>query len=348
MEEIMIKRYAPIIIPTLNRVEHLKRCIKSLSANTGVFKTEIYISVDYPPSEKYVEGYRNVIDYLKHTSDLKAFKKSNIFYQECNLGPKKNFLFLKDKVKEKYDSYIATEDDNEFSPNFLDYINKGLILFENSPNVMSINGQKDTEYNFGENNVTGSKLFPAYGYGTWFAKEEQLESDMKNLLLSPEYFHPRKAIKLFRQNKYMFALYINGIICSNTGLFWNENNELYACDTVRAIYMYFTNSFCVVPQVSKSRTWGNDGSGVNMPNTGIDPTLMWKLDTEPLFYYCNNNVNYEKCNDRATEKYLSLTFGHKLILISMCEYILLVLMGFKREKLIKLRRGIQKWSGLKM
>ncbi len=34
--------YAPIIIPTLNRYEHLKRCVKSLQQNGWAKYTELY------------------------------------------------------------------------------------------------------------------------------------------------------------------------------------------------------------------------------------------------------------------------------------------------------------------
>ena len=89
-------RYAPIIVVTLNRNEHLKRCIHSLAMNTGAENTDIYISVDFPPAEKYIDGYRRVKEYLSSTTDLKKFKNAYIFYQEKNLGPGKNIRFLKE------------------------------------------------------------------------------------------------------------------------------------------------------------------------------------------------------------------------------------------------------------
>ena len=58
-------KYAPIIIPTLNRIEHLKRCITSLQKNPWAKYTPLIVSVDYPPNERYVEGYKKVCKYLK-------------------------------------------------------------------------------------------------------------------------------------------------------------------------------------------------------------------------------------------------------------------------------------------
>ena len=56
--------YAPIIIVTLNRYEHLKRCIESLQKNGWAKYTELYISVDYPADESHWEGYGKVRERL--------------------------------------------------------------------------------------------------------------------------------------------------------------------------------------------------------------------------------------------------------------------------------------------
>ena len=48
---------APVLIPTCNRIHHLKRCVESIARNKLAKETELYISVDYPPSEKYQDGY---------------------------------------------------------------------------------------------------------------------------------------------------------------------------------------------------------------------------------------------------------------------------------------------------
>ena len=112
--------YAPIIIPTLNRYEHLKRCVKSLQQNGWAKYTELYISVDYPAKESHWEGYRKVREYLE--DGIEGFQKVNLFYQQANLGGRNNIQFLIQTVFELYDICIATEDDNEFSPCFIEFM----------------------------------------------------------------------------------------------------------------------------------------------------------------------------------------------------------------------------------
>ena len=61
---------APIIIPTLNRHEHLKKCIESLQKNKLAKQTELFISVDFPPNEKYKVGYEKVVEYLQNDHEV--------------------------------------------------------------------------------------------------------------------------------------------------------------------------------------------------------------------------------------------------------------------------------------
>lgn len=103
-------------------------------------KTDVYISVDYPPGEKYVAGYREVVKYLKAKID--GFHKVNIYFQEENLGLK-NVQFLSNVVFKEYEHWILTEDDNVFTTNFLEYMNNGLELFVNNESVLAITSAND-------------------------------------------------------------------------------------------------------------------------------------------------------------------------------------------------------------
>ena len=49
---------APVIIGTLNRFEHFHDCLESLEKCTMADETDVYVALDYPPSEKYVEGWK--------------------------------------------------------------------------------------------------------------------------------------------------------------------------------------------------------------------------------------------------------------------------------------------------
>ena len=50
----------PVYIPTLNRYEHFRNCVESLARCTHADKIELVVGLDYPPSEKYVEGWKKI------------------------------------------------------------------------------------------------------------------------------------------------------------------------------------------------------------------------------------------------------------------------------------------------
>ncbi len=331
----MILKYAPVIIATLNRCEHLKRCLNSLNDNTGADETEVYVSVDFPPSEKYQQGYVQVVDFLNNVKY--QFKEFHVFFQEENLGAKKNFEFLKSVVKEKSTTYICTEDDNEFAPNFLQYINKGLEIFEKEEDVIAICGYKDTEWDCGENKFVKSKLFPAYGYGAWFDKDELMYTEGQQILFSKSNLKFRNMCMLYSRNKCIFYQYITQVICSEKGLFWNDG-EFRWCDSAKTMYMHFTEKTVIVPYVAKSRTWGNDGSGANMPDLMSDGSYeLPSLDDAKDFEFVFSGLpQYKKSNYRLGDRYLRQCISVKGICGAWVKYILLLLCGYERKQVIKI------------
>ena len=324
-------KYAPIIIPTLNRKRHLMRCLNSLAANTGAEHTEVFISVDFPPAERYRPGYQEVKEYLDQT-DFSRFKAVHVIYQQENLGAKDNCSYLVQMIGERYDRYIFTEDDNEFSPNFLEYINKGLDLFETDPRVIGICAAKDAAWAQDEGNVLFAKLYPAYGYGTWVKKEQAMPEDCRRVLLPKRVYGPKTMLRLMKQNLCLFSLYVCQILCKDDGLFWNEDGSLYLCDSTRSLYMHLSDKVCIVPSVAKSRTWGNDGSGVNMPATDVDPEKDCPIDTNTTFTYTDiSALRFLEENYKIGDGYMSVQH-RKRWFVPVLYYLLLLLCFGNRKR----------------
>ena len=323
--------YAPVVIPTLNRKVHLKRCLDSLAANTGAEHTEVYISVDFPPAPKYEEGYRQLKAYLEQ-ADFSCFKEVHLNYQDKNLGAGGNSYFLWELMSAKYDRYIFTEDDNEFSPNFLEYINKGLEIFETDDRVIGICAAKDAQWVTGDSNVLFAKLFPAYGYGTWVEKEKRLTEECHSVLLPSRVYGPGKMLKLMRRNLCLFNIYLSGILCREDGLFWSKPGKLNICDSVRSLTMHLTDKVCVVPVVAKSRTWGNDGSGVNMPASDADPEKVFPIDRETGFDYCGvDSLQFLEENYRVGDGYMQGPQGKRSYSGLVYYVILLLCLGSRKR-----------------
>ena len=198
-----IKQYAPVIIPTLNRYNHFKRCFESLEKCKGVEYTDVYIALDYPPSEKYIDGWKKIDTYLCKKEQNNNFKHLYVVRRERNYGVghiNSNASVLLNELQKKYDSYILSEDDNEFSKSFLEYMNACFMRFKDDERIIKICG-----YNFPiqmpsmyKNNFYISKHFCAWGNGAWTKKDKDivkyqnldfLRNICYNLFVTFNFFH---------------------------------------------------------------------------------------------------------------------------------------------------------------
>lgn len=335
--------YAPVIIPTLNRKHHLKRCIKSLAENKEAQFTEIYISVDYPPNDKYTLGYDEVKEWLNSIGNY-GFKAIHVFYQEENLGPKANVLFLQDVVKEVSDRYILTEDDNEFSKNFLEYMNLCLEFFESDKKVMGICASKSAEWISENNGVVYSKIFSAYGFGTWSDIDKKLETVGAEVILSKKTLKFGNLLNLYKKNKALFVVYICDVLCKDEGIYW-EGEKLFWCDTLRGIYLHLTDDVCIMPVARKSRTWGNDGSGINMKATDTNPEVDMPLDKKDFFIIdSEDKLYFDEQNYKVGERLLGTWVTWKSVLKACIYYILLLVVGKDRYKAVKILKKLRRFN----
>lgn len=303
-----IKTSAPIIIPTLNRYKHLKACVESLAECSGANETELYISVDYPPNEKYIEGYTKIIEYVK--SGIVGFRNVNIYIQEKNLGAGGNLNFLRNEVFSKYDRLIFTEDDNVFSPCFLEYINKGLEKYKNNNEIFGICGYNypiDMPKTYSDKyNYYFAREYSAWGVG--YLKERFIEA-----------------------NKGMSVEYVK----ENTNRLWNHlhwnlrrividsinKNKLFG-DLNRTLYLIASNKYCVFPTENLVVNNGHDGSGVNCGNSIKGRFSIQHQSNEKHFEFVGEPPLCEDMSIRKKlNKYFNIPFKSKIkVLINLISY----------------------------
>ena len=267
-----------MIIPTLNRFEKFRQCLESLEANVGADKTEVYIGLDYPPSEKYVKGWKDIDDYLIHKVNNHKFKLLKIYRREFNCGvsnPNSNGKLLANEVSKDHDSYIFTEDDNVFSPNFLLFVNQGLEKYKNDAKCLAVCG-----YNYygvkiptPKNNYL-SKEYSAWGVGYWTMKRAEISK-----IYNEEYLK-----SIMSSWRYIWKIYRNEPRLLNTVLLNLDSHKVFD-DTVRVCYQYLNDKYSLFPTVSKVRNVGFDNSGttifkedVNYNKQEIDSCTEFKMD----------------------------------------------------------------------
>lgn len=269
--------YAPIIIGTLCRYEHFKRAIESLQNNQWAQYTNIYIGVDYPSKDTHWEGYNKIVDYLK-TNKL-GFKSTNIFIREKNYGARKNFEELRKLAFKENGMMIATEDDNIFAPNFIEYIDTLLELYKNNSNIIGICGysypidwnDNDSDY------VLNRNFFSAWGWATWKEKWEELNNNINEGYFNDIVADTSRLKKLRHQapKSYYYLMRMVG------------KKEINVTDVTISIYMVDRNKHCVMPKKSMVRNCGWDGSGINCNG---------KLEYDPQEQEIDDNLRITKPN----------------------------------------------------
>lgn len=260
--------YAPIYVPTLCRFEHFQKCIESLKVNTWAKYTDIYIALDYPPSEKYTDGYEKICSYLE-SGEFGCFNSFNVVKREKNYGAGLNSAEMRTYISEKYDRWIYAEDDIVFSPVFLEYMDKALEKYENDESIIGINGYSYPllyKVNVKDANIFKQKFtFSMWGAGFWKKKYIKIAEILKSDYMYDCYNDVKKNGQL---NQLIRGRYYDYMFHALT------NSSRYfkaASDMALGVYMSFNNLYVITPIESKTRNIGFDGSGVCCQNiTEID------------------------------------------------------------------------------
>lgn len=246
--------YAPVVIQTLERYELLSQCVESLERCTGASLTDVYIALDYPPSQKYVDGWKKNDEYLRVKENNHKFRSFTVVRRKENyyFSGKGNGGSLLLEVFKGCDRAIFSEDDNVFSPNFLEFINKGLDKFQNDPTVYSICGYgffynlKYKDNNFIRQNTD----YNAWGCGLWREKYMKLyDIDVK--YLRKILYNPIKSFRVWQVSNTRL----------NNLIYLSQNNNFKRADNFLTLYMINEGIYEIMPAISKVRNIGWDGSG---------------------------------------------------------------------------------------
>jgi hypothetical protein len=239
--------YYPIVIPTLCRSIHLKRCITSLSQCTYAEQTELVIGLDYPLNEFHRQGYNEILEYLPK---IRGFYKVTIFKRKENCGSAENENLLLEYVWKHYDACIIVEDDTEYAPCFLDFMNKCLIKYKECPQITSVGGYLQPEFY----NLTNKKLIcvrgsNAWGYALWREK-------CHTILNRPDYYFSN-ILSSFKLTFKVLKTYpaMIGMLITMLQIKGDYDDVKYGLINV------LEDKFQIRPSISLVRNWGHDGSG---------------------------------------------------------------------------------------
>ncbi len=299
--------YAPVMIPTLNRYEHFKQCLDSLENCIGADKTEVYVALDYPPNMNYMDGWKKTDQYLAEKEKNNRFGKLIVIRRDYNYGvfnEHSNILELKKLVTEKYDRYIFSEDDNIFSPNFLEYINKGLEKYCNDDTVYAICGYTQPYDFLSDDNdyFRHNSDFSAWGFGCLVVSTQKAEREIENGYLRDSFSisNLKKVVKHGYNRLYQYITYC----------FWYKKDYMPITDCVLTCYLIVKDMHVICPTISKVRNIGWDESGQSFKN----PKLLKKfgdiakrhktqiIDEDSTFEFVGDEWAYYDYNNCLTAK----------------------------------------------
>jgi hypothetical protein len=274
--------YAPILVIVHTRFNHFKKCIESLLSNPEAKFSDIYISSDSYRNDEEKIKVEEIRNYVKH---LKGFKSVNPIFFEKNLGSEFTGNFSFNKVFNKNDSIIFLEDDNEVSPLFLEYINKGLKFYENDPNVFSICGFSPQIFNKSYNSKAPESIYSSIRWAPWgFGITKSKFIDYENFRNNEDTLLMLK--NDLKNNDFCNKLKSMGLDLYNHLLYCSKSNYMFEYDHGVAYYCLKMNYRSIYSYHSLTKNTGNDGSGQRSLNNNT-------LSNYFNFNFKNIEVNFE-------------------------------------------------------
>lgn len=236
--------YAPVLVQVYTRQEHFVACIESLARCRGAEHTALYVCSD---AGRDAAAQRIVDRIRRYCTTIRGFERVEVVAADSNLGAERAARQAFDIIFERYDRVIYTEDDNVFSPNFLEYMNRSLEYYKNNERVFSICGychpfRIPSRYTA---DVFTSHLAAAWGQGLWRDKFSSMD-------MTPpvgDYWRERK--------KWPKRLSVN----------WSELMEdiyirgAHYGDVLMGYRCMMQDLVNIFPRVSLVRNNGNDNSG---------------------------------------------------------------------------------------
>ncbi len=268
-----MSQLAPIVLFTYLRLEALQNTVNALAQNFGAADSELFIFSDgakYPEDEQKVKEIRT---YLK---SIKGFKSVVIYESKTNKGLANSIIDGISSILKVYPSAIILEDDLLTSKNFLTFMNRALVHFENSKDVISITGYS---FDFKHSDMQEDAYFLnrtwTWGWATWADRWNAIDWELNQY-------------QIFENNAASKAEFSKLGSDVNQMLKRQMNHEIDSWG-IRFIYNQFIKKgLTLYPKVSKVENIGFDNFATH--TVGLKNRFETKIDSsdEINFIFPNN------------------------------------------------------------
>lgn len=173
-----MRSLAPIALFVYARPDHTRFTVDSLKENILAGESDLVIFSDGAKNKKMVSTVQGVRDYIKSIS---GFRSVTVVEREHNFGLAASIIDGVSRIVSSHGKVIVVEDDLLTSKYFLQYMNDGLDLYHDDPEVISVHG-----YVYPVKRALPETFFicgaDCWGWATWKRGWEHFESDSKSLL----------------------------------------------------------------------------------------------------------------------------------------------------------------------
>lgn len=254
---------APILLFTYNRPLHTKTTVEALKKNNLSQQSHLFVFSDAARNENDIRKVKEVRSELKKIS---GFKNITIIERETNYGLGNNIIDGVTKIVNEYGSVIVMEDDLVSSPFFLEYMNSGLDIYQNTDEVISIHGywypiKKNLPETFFLRNAD------CLGWATWKRGWNFFEPDGSVLLNKLIESHQQNIFDY--DNSYPYTSMLEDFVAGK--------NNSWAVRWYASAFL--NNKLTLYPGRSLIFHAGGDGTGTN---TGFDNHLDVTLSETPI------------------------------------------------------------------
>lgn len=262
---------APIGLSVYKRIDHFRKTVKALQANTLAGESPLFIFSDAPaPGD---EGEVQAVREFARTID--GFKDVTLIEREQNSRVRNNRGGMK-QLLAAYGRMIFLEEDIVTAPGFLSFMNSALDFYESNPAILSISGYCPplTLPPDSVNDVFILRRFSAWGFATWADRMDPfgLEVDVqavKNLLKNPA-----RVREFIEYGEDMLRM-----------LLAEAGGDLDALDVKLMFRQYLDDTYTLYPRNSLAENTGHDASGTHCPATDKFDVDLWSkcdaFDFEP-------------------------------------------------------------------
>ena len=174
-------KYAPVVIFSYDRPDHLSQTLAALAKNDLASESELFLFCDGAKESASQEQKVRIQRNREVAHAASGFKCVTVIEREKNIGLKANIVGAITEIVNKYGRIITLEDDIVTSPGYLRFMNEALELYNDDEQVMHISGYMWPHKWHLPETFFYEVPYPGGGWATWARAWQYYDDDAAEL-----------------------------------------------------------------------------------------------------------------------------------------------------------------------